>query len=109
MTSLRRKQKPAFEGGGAQAILSPGLSLLLPMPVSSYLRPIIAAKSNRMAGKFAQATPATKVRQVIEQLAFVFDFSSQLICSNPSHKNKVKVIIKAGNASLILRCVMLYA
>jgi len=30
---------------------------------------IIDAKSNRMAGKLAQATPATKVRQVIEQLA----------------------------------------
>ncbi len=33
---------------------------------------IIAARSNRMAGKFARATPATRVRQVIEQFHFVF-------------------------------------
>ncbi|MFC2016965.1 NAD(P)H-hydrate dehydratase [Chloroflexota bacterium] len=33
---------------------------------------IVAAKSNRMAGKFAQATPATRVRQVIEQFPAVF-------------------------------------
>jgi NAD(P)H-hydrate repair Nnr-like enzyme with NAD(P)H-hydrate dehydratase domain len=33
---------------------------------------IIAARSNRMAGKFAQATPATKVRQIISQFQAVF-------------------------------------
>ncbi len=33
---------------------------------------IIAARSNRMAGKFAQVTPATRVRQVIEQFQSVF-------------------------------------
>lgn len=33
---------------------------------------IIAARANRMAGKFAQSTPATKVAQVIEQLPAVF-------------------------------------
>ena len=33
---------------------------------------IIAAKSNRMAGKFAHATPATKVWQIIEQFPAVF-------------------------------------
>ena len=33
---------------------------------------IIAAKVNRMAGKFAQATPATKVRQIIDQFPAVF-------------------------------------
>jgi NAD(P)H-hydrate repair Nnr-like enzyme with NAD(P)H-hydrate dehydratase domain len=33
---------------------------------------IIAAKSNRMAGKFAQATPATKVWQIINQFPAVF-------------------------------------
>lgn len=34
---------------------------------------IIAAKSNRMAGKLAQATPATKVWQVIAQFPTVFE------------------------------------
>ena len=34
---------------------------------------IIAAKSNRMAGKFAQATPATKVWQIIAQFPTVFE------------------------------------
>jgi len=33
---------------------------------------IIAARANRMAGKYAQVTPATKVRQVISQLPLVF-------------------------------------
>jgi hydroxymethylpyrimidine/phosphomethylpyrimidine kinase len=34
---------------------------------------IIAAKSNRMAGKFAQATPATKEWQIIAQFPAVFE------------------------------------
>jgi len=33
---------------------------------------IIAARTNRMAGKYAQVTPATKVRQVIAQFPAVF-------------------------------------
>ena len=33
---------------------------------------IIAARANRMAGKFAQATPATKVCQIIRQFSAVF-------------------------------------
>ena len=33
---------------------------------------IIAAKANRMAGKFARPTPATKVRQVVAQFPAVF-------------------------------------
>ena len=33
---------------------------------------IIAAKANRMAGRFAQATPATRVRQIIDQFPAVF-------------------------------------
>jgi len=33
---------------------------------------IIAAKANRMAGRFARATPATKVRQIIDQFPSVF-------------------------------------
>jgi len=33
---------------------------------------IIAARSNRMAGKFAEATPATRVRQIISQFPAVF-------------------------------------
>ena len=33
---------------------------------------IIAAKTNRMAGKFANVTPATRVRQIIDQFPSVF-------------------------------------
>ncbi|MDO8716232.1 MAG: NAD(P)H-hydrate dehydratase [Dehalococcoidales bacterium] len=33
---------------------------------------IVAAKANRMAGKFARATPATKVKQIIDQFPAVF-------------------------------------
>ena len=34
---------------------------------------IVAAKTNRMAGKFAQPTPATKVAQIIDQFPAVFE------------------------------------
>jgi NAD(P)H-hydrate repair Nnr-like enzyme with NAD(P)H-hydrate dehydratase domain len=49
---------------------------------------IIAARSNRMAGKFAQATPGTKVRQIISQFPAVFkeylcEWSG--VCSVASH------------------------
>ena len=37
-----------------------------------YEAAVIAAKANRMAGKFAQATPATKVWQIISQFPAVF-------------------------------------
>ncbi len=33
---------------------------------------IVAAKSNRMAGKLAQPTPATKVRQIVNHFPAVF-------------------------------------
>lgn len=33
---------------------------------------IVAAKANRMAGKFARATPATRVKQIIDQFPAVF-------------------------------------
>ena len=33
---------------------------------------IVAAKTNRVAGQFAQATPATKVRKIIDQFPVVF-------------------------------------
>jgi hypothetical protein len=34
---------------------------------------IVAARANRMAGKFAQATPATRVRQIVSQFRAVFE------------------------------------
>jgi NAD(P)H-hydrate repair Nnr-like enzyme with NAD(P)H-hydrate dehydratase domain len=33
---------------------------------------IIAARANRMAGKYVQATPATRIPQIISQLPAVF-------------------------------------
>jgi len=38
---------------------------------------IIAAKTNRMAGKFAQATPATKISQIIERFS---DVMKEYLC-----------------------------
>jgi NAD(P)H-hydrate repair Nnr-like enzyme with NAD(P)H-hydrate dehydratase domain len=38
---------------------------------------IVAARANRMAGKLANATPATKVRQIINQFPDVF---KQYLC-----------------------------
>jgi NAD(P)H-hydrate repair Nnr-like enzyme with NAD(P)H-hydrate dehydratase domain len=33
---------------------------------------VIAARTNRMAGKFARATPATRVKQIVDQFPAVF-------------------------------------
>ena len=49
---------------------------------------IIAARTNRMAGKYVQATPATRIRQIIAQFPAVFkkhlcEWSGA--CSVPSH------------------------
>jgi hypothetical protein len=58
--------------GGTGDTITGLVSAFAYVGLEPYEAAIIAAKSNRMAGKFAQATPATKVRQIISQFPDVF-------------------------------------
>jgi len=65
---------PALEAVGGTGDTITGLvSAFVYAGLELHEAAIIAARSNRMAGKFAQATPATRVRQVIGQYHAVFE------------------------------------
>ena len=57
--------------GGTGDTITGLISALVYAGLELHEAAIIAAKANRMAGKFAQATPATRIWQVIEQLPAV--------------------------------------
>jgi len=64
---------PALEAVGGTGDTITGLvSAFVYAGLELHEAAIIAARSNRMAGKFAQATPATRVRQIIGQFHAVF-------------------------------------
>jgi NAD(P)H-hydrate repair Nnr-like enzyme with NAD(P)H-hydrate dehydratase domain len=64
---------PALEAVGGTGDTITGLvSAFVYAGLELHEAAIIAARSNRMAGKFAQATPATRVRQIVSQLPAVF-------------------------------------
>ena len=64
---------PALEAVGGTGDTITGLvSAFVYAGLELHEAAIIAARSNRMAGKFAQATPATRVRQIIGQFPAVF-------------------------------------
>jgi hydroxymethylpyrimidine/phosphomethylpyrimidine kinase len=64
---------PALEAVGGTGDTITGLvSAFVYAGLEPHEAAIVAAKSNRMAGKFAQATPATRVRQVVDQFQAVF-------------------------------------
>jgi len=64
---------PALEAVGGTGDTITGLvSAFIYAGLEPHEAAIIAAKANRMAGKFAQATPAMKVRQIIDQFPAVF-------------------------------------
>jgi NAD(P)H-hydrate repair Nnr-like enzyme with NAD(P)H-hydrate dehydratase domain len=65
---------PALEAVGGTGDTITGLvSAFVHAGLELHEAAIIAARSNRMAGKFAQATPATRVRQIIGQFHAVFE------------------------------------
>ena len=65
---------PALEAVGGTGDTITGLvSAFVYAGLELHEAAIIAARANRMAGKFAQATPATRVRQVIGQFQAVFE------------------------------------
>jgi len=73
LTTIAEPNVPALEAVGGTGDTITGLvSAFAYAGLEPYEAAIIAAKSNRMAGKFAQATPASRVRQIIDQFPDVF-------------------------------------
>jgi NAD(P)H-hydrate repair Nnr-like enzyme with NAD(P)H-hydrate dehydratase domain len=58
--------------GGTGDTITGIVSALAYAELEPHEAAIIAARANRMAGKYAQATPATKVGQIIDQFPSVF-------------------------------------
>jgi NAD(P)H-hydrate repair Nnr-like enzyme with NAD(P)H-hydrate dehydratase domain len=64
---------PALEPiGGTGDTITGLVSALVYAELEPHEAAIIAARANRMAGKYAEVTPATKVRQVVAQFPSVF-------------------------------------
>jgi NAD(P)H-hydrate repair Nnr-like enzyme with NAD(P)H-hydrate dehydratase domain len=64
---------PALEAiGGTGDTITGLVSALIYAELEPHEAAIIAARTNRMAGKYAKVTPATKVREVITQFPLVF-------------------------------------
>lgn len=73
MATITEPDVPTLEAiGGTGDTITGLVSALVYAGLKPYEAAIIAAKTNRMAGKFAQPTPATKVRQIIDQFPAVF-------------------------------------
>ena len=73
MATITEPDIPALEAiGGTGDTITGLVSALAYAELELPEAAIIAARVNRMAGKFAHATPATKVRQVIAQFPAVF-------------------------------------
>jgi hypothetical protein len=73
VASVDEPNVPALEAVGGTGDTITGLvSAFVYAGLEPHEAAIIAARSNRMAGKFAQATPATRVRQIIGQFQAVF-------------------------------------
>jgi len=73
VATVNEPDVPTMEAiGGTGDVITGLVSALAYAGLEPHEAAIIAARANRMAGKFAQATPATKVRQVIAQFPAVF-------------------------------------
>lgn len=73
LATISEPNVPALEPiGGTGDTITGMLSAFVYSGLEPHEAAIIAAKANRMAGKLAQATPATRVRQVINQFPAVF-------------------------------------
>ncbi len=79
LTTIAEPDVPELEAiGGTGDTITGLVSAFAYAGLELHEAAIIASKSNRMAGKFAQVTPATKVGQIIEQFPLVF---SKYLCS----------------------------
>jgi len=73
LDTIAEPNVPALEAiGGTGDTITGLVSALVYAGVEPREAAIISARANRMAGKYAQATPATKVRQIIAQFPTVF-------------------------------------
>jgi NAD(P)H-hydrate repair Nnr-like enzyme with NAD(P)H-hydrate dehydratase domain len=73
LATVTEPDVPALEPiGGTGDTITGLVSALIYAELEPHEAAIIAARANRMAGKYAQVTPATKVRQVIAQFPAVF-------------------------------------
>jgi len=73
LATIAEPNVPALEPiGGTGDAITGLVSALAFAELEVHIAAIIAAKANRMAGKYAQVTPATRVRQVIAQFSSVF-------------------------------------
>ena len=73
LTTITEPNVPELEAiGGTGDTITGLVSAFVYAGLELHEAAIIAARSNRMAGKFAQATPATKVREIINHFPTVF-------------------------------------
>jgi hypothetical protein len=73
LATITEPDVPALEPiGGTGDAITGLVSALVYAELELHAAAIIAAKANRMAGQYAQVTPATRVRQVIAQFSSVF-------------------------------------
>jgi NAD(P)H-hydrate repair Nnr-like enzyme with NAD(P)H-hydrate dehydratase domain len=73
VTTITEPDIPAMEAiGGTGDTITGLVSAFVYAGLEPHEAAIIAARANRMAGKYAKATPAAKVRQVIDQYPAVF-------------------------------------
>lgn len=73
MATINEPDVPVLEAiGGTGDTITGLVSALVHAGLKPHQAAIIAARTNRMAGKYAQPTPATKVKQIINQFSTVF-------------------------------------
>ncbi len=73
LTTITEPNVPELEAiGGTGDTITGLISALTYAGFEPHQAAITAASSNRMAGKFAQATPATTVKQIVDQFPIVF-------------------------------------
>jgi NAD(P)H-hydrate repair Nnr-like enzyme with NAD(P)H-hydrate dehydratase domain len=78
LATISEPNVPALEPiGGTGDTITGLLSAFVYARLEPHEAAIVAARANRMAGKLANATPATKVRQIINQFPDVF---KQYLC-----------------------------
>ena len=73
LTTITEPSVPELEAiGGTGDTITGLVSAFVYAGLELHEAAIVAARSNRMAGKLAQATPSTKVRQIIDHFPAVF-------------------------------------
>ncbi len=73
LDTITEPDVPALEAiGGTGDTITGIVSSLVHAELELYEAAIIAAKANRTAGQFAQATPATRIHEIIKQFPSVF-------------------------------------